>query len=79
MWVLIVPIIITALIQPAYAQRPAINLWGEKARDPGLEQYRKQQEEEYNATLKKIPNQEKKNSDPWQALRGEPAAKKKTN
>jgi hypothetical protein len=79
MRILIAPTIIAALVQPAYAQRPAINLWGQKEKDPGLEQYRKQQEEEYNATLKKIPNKEKKSNDPWQALRRDAPSKKKNN
>ena len=78
MRVLIAPGIIALLIQPAYSQiKPTFDL-GEK-KDPAAEQYRKQQDEEYNATLSKIPNKEKKSQDPWQTLRGEAPAKKKAN
>jgi sortase (surface protein transpeptidase) len=79
MRILMVPAIIASLIQPAYSQKPSINLWGDKAKDPAVEQYRKQQEEEYKATLGKIPNQEKKSNDPWQKLRSTEPAKKKSN
>ena len=78
MRVLIAPAIIALLIQPAYSQlKPTFNLGEEK--DPEVERYRKQQEEEYKATLSKIPNKEKKSKDPWQDLRGDAPAKKKAN
>ena len=78
MRVLIAPAIIALLIQPAYSQlKPTFKLGEEK--DPEVERYRKQQEEEYKGTLSKIPNKEKKNKDPWQDLRGDAPAKKKAN
>ena len=75
---IIIPAIIAPLVQPAYAQlKPTFKL--QKENDPALEQYRKQQEEEYKSTLNKIPNKEKKNNDPWQNLRGDAPAKKQAN
>ena len=75
---IIVPAIIAPLTQPAYAQiKPTFNL--QKENDPALEQYRRQQEEEYKSTLSKIPNKEKKSNDPWQNLRGDAPAKKNPN
>jgi hypothetical protein len=78
MRVLIAPVIIALLIQPAYSQlKPTFKLGDEK--DPAAEQFRKQQDEEYKATLGKIPNKEKKSKDPWQDLRSDAPAKKKAN
>ena len=44
MRILTVATISVFLIQPAYSQKPALNLWGDKTTDPAVEQYRKQQE-----------------------------------
>jgi hypothetical protein len=78
MRVLIAATIIALLIQPASAQlKPTFKIGEEK--DPAVEQYRKQQEEEYKGTLSKIPDKEKKSKDPWRDLRGDGPAKKKAN
>ena len=80
MRVLIAPAIIALLIQPAYAQlKPTFPIGGDKETDPAVEQYRKNVEREYNATVGKIPDQKKKNSDPWNDVRGADPPKKKSN
>ncbi|MEA2979177.1 MAG: hypothetical protein QOF09_1000 [Alphaproteobacteria bacterium] len=71
--------ILALLVQPALAQRPSVNLWGEKATDPRVEQYRKELEQEHKAALDKIPDQKKQNNDPWQSVRSPEHAKKKSN
>jgi len=56
--------------------KPGLNLMGEKEVDPRVEAYRKAVDQEYNSTLKKIPEDKKKNTDPWASIRsGEPAKK----
>jgi hypothetical protein len=58
MRVLLAPAIIALLIQPAYSQlKPTFSMGGDKPVDPRVEQYRKEVEREYKATLDKIPNQ----------------------
>jgi hypothetical protein len=81
MRVLLVPAMIALLIQPAYSQlKPTFKMGGDKETDPRVEQYRKDVEREYRATLDKIPNQEKKKkNDPWGDIRGTEPAKKKSN
>jgi hypothetical protein len=56
--------------------KPGLNLMGEKQVDPRVEEYRKAADQEYNSTLKKIPEQKQKNNDPWASVRsGEPNKK----
>lgn len=49
--------------------RPGLNLMGEKQVDPRTEQYRKNVDREYDAALKKIPDQKKTTNDPWATIR----------
>ena len=42
---------------------------GEKQVDPQTEERRKAVDQEYNAALKKIPEQKQKNNDPWAGVR----------
>jgi hypothetical protein len=83
MRVLLATAIIALLIQPAYSQlKPTLNMGmgGDKQVDPRVEQYRKDVEQEYKATLDKIPNKEKKNkNDPWADVRSPEPTKKKSN
>jgi opacity protein-like surface antigen len=56
--------------------KPGVNLMGEKYVDPRVKDYRKAVDREYDAALKKIPDQKKANSDPWAGVRsGEPGKK----
>jgi len=57
--------------------KPGLNLMGEKQVDPRVEEYRKAVDREYNAALKKVPEQKKtNNNDPWASVRsGEPTKK----
>jgi hypothetical protein len=71
--------IIALLIGPAYSQKPSLNLLGDKPTDPATEQYRKDLEREHKAALDKIPDQKKKDNDPWQTIRSPESAKKKAN
>jgi hypothetical protein len=49
---------------------------GEQQVDPRMEEYRKAVDREYDAALKKIPEQKKTNNDPWAGVRsGEPTKK----
>ena len=81
MRVLLVTAIIALLIQPAHSQlKPTFKVGGDKEVDPRIEQYRKDVEQEYKATLDRIPNKEKKNkNDPWADVRGPEPTKKKSN
>ena len=81
MRVLLATAIVALLIQPAYSQiKPTFKVGGDKEVDPRVEQYRKDVEQEYKATLEKIPNKEKKNkNDPWADVRSPEPAKKKSN
>lgn len=56
--------------------KPGLNLMGEKYVDPRVKEYRKAVDREYDAALKKIPDQKKTNSDPWAGVRGGEPAKK---
>ena len=78
-FLMILAAIFASLIQPAYSQKPSINLWGEIPTDPRVEQQRKELEQEYKATVDKIPDQKKHNNDPWQNVRSSEPAKKKSN
>ena len=56
--------------------KPGLNMTGEQQVDPRMEEYRKAVDREYDAALKKIPEQKKKNNDPWAGVRsGEPTKK----
>jgi hypothetical protein len=67
---------IALLLGPAFAQKPALDLMREKQVDPAVEKYRKAVDQEYNATIQKIPEQKKKSNDPWGSLRSAEPAKK---
>jgi hypothetical protein len=68
----IVAMLIFALVTaPAYGQRiPPINLLQDNTPDANTRQRQKDIENEYNATMKKIPDKKKPPADPWQNLRG---------
>jgi hypothetical protein len=73
--VLVIAIVLLR-IEPAFAQfKPTFHL-GQETKDPAVEAYRKQQEEEYNSVVRKIPDGKKKSSDPWGNVRGAEPAKK---
>src|SRR5258706_15536567 len=57
MRVLLAPVIIALLIQPAYSQKPTLHMGmgGDKEVDPRVQQYRNDVEREYKETLDKIP------------------------
>ncbi|MEA2980645.1 MAG: hypothetical protein QOF09_2468 [Alphaproteobacteria bacterium] len=76
MRILMAPAIVALLIQPAYSQR-----WGQQQGndDRKVEQERKELERQHKATLDRIPDQKKKNSDPWQTVRGTDSPKKKAD
>jgi hypothetical protein len=58
-------------IAPAHAQKmPPINLLQDNTPDASTRQRQKDIENEYNATMKKIPDKKKPTADPWQNLRG---------
>ncbi len=56
-------------VQQAPKMRPGLNLMGDKQVDPRTEQYRKNVDREYDAALKKIPDQKKTTNDPWASVR----------
>ena len=65
------------LIGPAFSQKkPAMNLMREKDVDTAMEKYRKAVDQEYNATIRNIPEQKTKSSDPWGGIRSVEPAKK---
>jgi hypothetical protein len=50
--------------------KPGLNLMRHKQVDPRVEQYRRAVDREYDAALKKIPEQKQKtNNDPWADIR----------
>jgi len=55
--------------QQAPRMKPGLNLMGEKKVDPRTEEYRKAVDREYDAALKKIPDQKKTTNDPWASVR----------
>ena len=73
MRILMAPAIIALLIQPAYSQTKL------EAEDFRAARERKELELQHKATMERIPNQKKKNSDPWNDVRGTEPPKKKTN
>ena len=56
--------------------RPSVNMMGEKYVDPRVKEYRKAVDQEYEAALKKIPDQKKTTSDPWAGVRSSEPSKK---
>jgi len=62
--------------QQAPRMKPGLNLMGEKQVDPRIQEYRKAVDREYDATLKKLPEQKKTNTDPWAGVRGGEPSKK---
>lgn len=83
MRILVVPAIIALLIEPAYSQRrPALGT-GSSAQDDindrRIERERKELEQQHKATLDRMPDQKKKNTDPWQNVRGNDPGKKKSD
>ncbi len=70
---LLVPGIIALLIQPAYSQSNA------DVEDLKAARERKELEQQHKAIMDIIPDQKKKNSDPWGNVRSPEASKKKSN
>jgi len=55
----------------AFAQfKPGMNLAKDKPVDPSKEAKRKETDEKYRETLKAIPDQPQKKTDPWANVRG---------
>jgi hypothetical protein len=73
MRILIAPAIIALLMQPAYSQDRF------EAEAKKAEQERKELEQQHKATMDRIPNQTKKKSDPWGAVRSPEPPQKKSN
>ena len=67
-----------ALSGSAFAQfRPGVNLApSDKPIDPKSEAYKKQLDQEYQSTLKAIPDQPQKKVDPWANVRSSTPAQK---
>ena len=67
-----------ALSGSAVAQfNPGVNFKGDKPPvDPKVEAYRKQLDQEYQSTLKAIPDQPQKKADPWAKIRSPAPAQK---
>ena len=74
---LMVPTIVALLIEPAYAQRRPSSPPQEDPLERKLQQDRKQLEQQYKAAVDRIPDQKKKNTDPWHDVRGTEGPKKK--
>jgi len=56
--------------------KPGLNLMQEQQVDPRMQEYRKALDREYDASLKKIPEQKKTNNDPWAGVRSSEPTKK---
>jgi hypothetical protein len=67
-----------ALSGSAVAQfKPGLNFKGDKPPvDPKVEAYKKQLDQEYQSTLKAIPDQPQKKADPWAKIRSPAPAQK---
>jgi len=67
-----------ALSGSAFAQfKPGVNFKGDKPPlDPKSEANKKQLDQEYQSTLKAIPDQPQKKIDPWANIRGSTPAQK---
>jgi hypothetical protein len=85
MRLLLATALIALLGAPAYAQQGAsVNMPTEAnvprslPPDPRVKQYRKEVDQEFQAATQKIPEQKKKNNDPWADVRSaDPAPKPK--
>ncbi|MEA2981606.1 MAG: hypothetical protein QOF09_3429 [Alphaproteobacteria bacterium] len=73
MRILVAPAIIALLIQPAYSQ-DRFEVEASKA-----DRERKELEQQHKATMDRIPDQTKKKSDPWGAVRSPEPPQKKSN
>ena len=66
-----------ALSGSAFAQKPGVNLKGDKPSvDPKSAAERKRIDQEYQSTLKAIPDQPQKKVDPWAMIRSPAPAQK---
>ena len=73
MRILVAPAIIALLIQPAYSQ-DRFEVEASKA-----DRERKELEQQHKATMDRNPDQTKKKSDPWGAVRSPEPPQKKSN
>ena len=74
--ILVSAALVALLIEPAYAQKPSLNLMHERPKDPVAEERRRTIDLEYKSATEKIPDQKKKNNDPWQNMRSAAPTKK---
>jgi hypothetical protein len=66
-----------ALSGSAFAQKPGVNFKGDKPpADPKSEAEKKRIDQEYQSTLKAIPDQPQKKVDPWAKIRNPAPAQK---
>ena len=66
-----------ALSGSAFAQKPGVNFTGDKPPvDPKSEAEKKRIDQEYQSTLKAIPDQPQKKVDPWAKIRSPAPAQK---
>ena len=65
-----------ALSGSAFAQKPGVNFKGDKPLDPKSEAEKKRIDQEYQSTLKAIPDQPQKKVDPWAKIRSPAPAQK---
>jgi len=66
-----------ALSGSAFAQKPGVNFKGDKPPvDPKSEAEKKRIDQEYQSTLKAIPDQPQKKVDPWAKIRSPAPAQK---
>jgi len=65
-----------ALSGSAFAQKPGVNFKGDKPADPKSAAERKRIDQEYQSTLKAIPDQPQKKVDPWANVRSPAPAQK---
>jgi hypothetical protein len=56
--------------------KPGVNLLGDKNVDPRTKEYRQAIDREYDAALKKIPEQKTTKKDPWANIRSAEPTKK---
>ena len=56
--------------------KPGVNLLGDKNVDPRTKEYRQAIDREYDAALKKIPEQKTTTKDPWANIRSVEPTKK---
>jgi hypothetical protein len=65
-----------ALSGSAFAQKPGVNLNRDKPVDPKSAEEKKRIDQEYQSTLKAIPDQPQKKVDPWAKIRSPAPAQK---